>query len=224
MDVLGYLIPLFFFAIMGLIFYIAHIQAKKRRQDMERIAGDLGFSFMVEDPSMDIAFNFFKVFTKGHSRKFENVLTGSLAGASITVSDYTYVTGHGKNRSVHQQTVFIVQDPVVGLPNTLVRRESPLLDAIGKWFGGQDIDFPEDPAFSGAFVVQGMDEPAARLLFTPEVRELFLRHHSANIYFEAWGDAFLLHFSRRIPAGDISACLDAATDFLSVFRRLQPCG
>lgn len=61
------------------------------------------------------------------------------------------------------------------VPHFFARRQIALFDWLGRTFGGQDIDFPQDEAFSTAFVLQGEDEAATRELFAPSLRQALLR-------------------------------------------------
>ncbi len=206
---------LFFFLIIILVLHAA----KKRRQAMQALALELGYSYDTDDPFLVQRYRFFRLFDRGRSPRSENVLTGTLAGVPVTVCDYQYTTGGGKNSSTHRQTICIVTCPDLELPNIFVRRELPVFDRLGKWFGGQDINFAEDPDFSKAFVLQGMDEPAVRRFFHYEIRALFLTYRQENLQFESFGDTFLLHLSRQLKPEQIRRLLDIAADFIRTFRR-----
>ena len=54
-----------------------------------------------------------------------------------------------------------------------MRQQNAFLDRIGKFFGGQDIDFESHPKFSEMFVLKGPDEDAIRSFFTPELLAFF---------------------------------------------------
>jgi len=56
------------------------------------------------------------------------------------VFDYVYVTGYGKNRQIHRQSVVYLEPPYLRLPYFSLRPENILLKIFTE-FGYQDIDF-----------------------------------------------------------------------------------
>ena len=83
-------------------------------------------------------------------------------------------------------------------------------DRLAQRFGRQDFDFPEDPAFSDAYQLQGDDEAAVRAAFTAEVR----RHLLANPRQHVAGAGRALFWWRpgRLPKPDDLDALFAEGD------------
>jgi hypothetical protein len=140
----------------------------------------------------------FKLFKLGMAPHFRNVLLGALDDAQVMLSDYQYSTASHKSNAVYRQTVCILQAPEMNLPHCYLRRSRLGFDALGRLFGGQDINFDEDPAFSKTFVLQGESEDAVRAFFTPPVRAFFLDRASTRLEFEARGDRFMFHYGRLL--------------------------
>jgi len=182
--------------IVGLIVFAIRMD-KKRTEQWRMIAGDMNFEFAEKSPGPPEGFGF-KIFTRGHSKRRKNILSGEAQGLSVMMCDYRYTTGSGKNASTHTQTICIIRDPDIDLPGIFVRREHGFLDKIGQMFGGQDIDFEDDPAFSKAFVLQGEEEERIRQVFTPEVRNLFVEHSKKFSVFEADRDTIMVQTGRYI--------------------------
>ncbi|MCK9997461.1 MAG: hypothetical protein KAH56_14395, partial [Candidatus Krumholzibacteria bacterium] len=93
-------------------------------------------------------------FQKGHSRHAKNIIKGEFNGRSVTLMDYRYTVGHGKNRSTHNRGVVLLACDFPTVP-LFIRRENPL-DRVGEFFGADDIDF-ESAEFSRKFFVKSAD-------------------------------------------------------------------
>ena len=76
----------------------------------------------------------------------------------MTLMDYQYTTGSGKNRSTHNKGLVIIgcDHPTIPLQ---IRRENPF-DKVGEFLGMDDIDF-ESAEFSRKFYVKSSDRKSA---------------------------------------------------------------
>jgi len=97
----------------------------------------------------------FGCLARGHSRSAYNVAEGARNGRPLAAFDYRYVTGHGKNRSVHRFSG-VVLGSLTPLRSLLIRAES-VFDRVAEAFGAGDIDF-ESAEFSRAFHVAARDK------------------------------------------------------------------
>ena len=161
----------------------------------------------------------FKLFGRGRRRKARNLLSGSQAGVDVTLADYQYTDSSGKNSHTHRQTICLLRARGVRLPPCFLRREVAFIDAIGEKLGGQDIDFPEDPDFSKAFVLQGADPEATRRLFGGALRTHLLRFAGTRIELEAGGDALVLHRGVRVKPDELRELLQQATETFRLLRQ-----
>lgn len=149
-------------ALIGGVIYVAHRLEKKRTEALRAVATTMGFSFVdkpdaVEGPA-------FPLFERGHGRQARNLMTGRLADRPAALLDYTYVTGGGKSRTSHNQTVALFAEGAVGLPEFELAPEN-ILHKLGQVFGYQDLDFPGHPEFSSKYLLRGRDEGAIRAAF-----------------------------------------------------------
>lgn len=103
------------------------------------------------------------LFKDGHSRRVENAFWS--ADLDWLVFDYRYSVGSGKNQATYRQTVGAFLCRGRNLPAFKLAPQD-LLDWVAVRFGGQDIDFPQDPAFSKAYRLRGDDEAAVRDFFS----------------------------------------------------------
>jgi hypothetical protein len=155
--------------VVGGLIYWNYLQEKKRREALEKVAGELGFEFSPNVDAVLIAeLGTFHLFQQGHSRRLYNLMRGEANGLEVLVFDYTYVTGGGKSSQTWNQTVVCFHLGQDILPHFQMRPES-VWDRIGQWFGYQDINFDSHPVFSTKYLLRGADEDAVRELFTDHV-------------------------------------------------------
>lgn len=101
------------------------------------------------------------------------VLTGAFRGYNALSFKYTYTSGSGKNQTTH--TYHIV---ALHLPAPLLwLRLSPegIGTAIGKFFGGQDVQL-ESKAFNDEWRVQGPDNQFTFDFLHPRMMERLMQH------------------------------------------------
>lgn len=162
-----------FFVLFGVVLIggliVASIISRKREQERTRqlsnVAGLLGWQFteaaaMSWIPNLDK----FALFSHGHTKSLTNVMYGEFAGVKAAVFDYRYIVGHGKNRSIHNQSVVYFEPRDLDLPFFSLRPERVFHKIISA-FGYQDIDFGNRPDFSSRYLLRGPDEGAVRQSF-----------------------------------------------------------
>ncbi len=191
--------------IVGFIGFVVGIIAlswwfeKKRTEAMEAYAQSRGFTFEGENPALMAELRNFKLFGQGHSQVVKNAMRGAKDIGAIRICDYTYTTGSGKHRTVHNQTIAVVHTPGRNAPHFFVRRQRALFDSLGKLFGGQDINFDDDPAFSNAYVLQTSGgEQRLQSFMSVGLRETFTRLVDKNLIVEVKGDTLLIHQGKRL--------------------------
>ncbi len=156
-------------SLITVIALVALYLERKRTAALKAIAQQAGLSFATEEADGFVsAFGDLHLFMLGRGRAARNVMRGEMNGVSVTLFDYRYVTGSGKSRSETQQTVVALSCPNLALPGFELRPEN-IFHKLGSALGFQDIDFPENPAFSSAFLLRGAEEQAVRKVFKPGV-------------------------------------------------------
>ena len=169
MSGLALLLPFLFIGlIVGLFVFLiiyARRKEKERTQQLQLAAGQLGWGFMPEAAlNMIPTFERFALFNQGHGKEIKNMMYGEASGIKAAVFDYTYVTGSGKNRQTHFQSVVYLEPANLAIPYFSLRPEG-FLHKIFTAFGYQDIDFGQRPEFSRQYILRGQDEPAIRQTF-----------------------------------------------------------
>lgn len=203
-------------ALVALIGGVAWWIRKRRRDAFKVLALELDLRYSQEDLGLPALFGAFKIFGLGRGRRSTLSLTGQAQGAEVWLCDYQYVTGYGKHRQVHSQTLCILKSSKLAVPHCFARKQNRFLDFFGKLFGGQDINFEEDPEFSRSFVLQGESEERVRTLFSMPVRQFFLRHRGSRLVFEARGDTLMVHHGRRLKPQDVKGLLDVGFEILNL--------
>lgn len=186
-------------AFIGGLVYIAWLVEKKRTEAMTAWAQAHGFVFEGERPQLVDELSAFKLFNQGRQRKVKNLLRGAKDPGAVRIADYQYTTGSGKHQTVWNQTVCIINTPGRQAPHFFCRRQRALFDALGKVFGGQDLNFDDDPAFSKAYVLQtGGDEQQLRHFMSPALRDALTKLADKNLVLEVVGDTMVLHQGKRL--------------------------
>ena len=180
-----------FLMLFVVIVAYSYYAAQKRAEAMRAIAERMGFEYQEKAGSLRNNYAHFNLFSRGHSQRVINYLRGEKNEVEVSVADYHYTTGSGKSSTHHAQTICIIKDPSLDLPNFFVRRENKFFDYLGKLFGGQDINFNEDEKFSSAFVLQSKSEAETRNLFNH--RDAFGKFSGTNAQIEGQGDSLVVH-------------------------------
>lgn len=203
--------------VVGLVALGSYLE-KKRTEAMTAFAQANGFVMEQDLSGFRSSLAEFKLFNQGHSRDLRNLMRGSRDDLSVSICDYKYVTGHGKQSQTHSQTVCVLRSPKLRLPHFFARRQVALFDFLGKVFGGQDINFDEDPAFSKAFVLQTSgSEDELRRLFQQPLRSQLTALAPKGVQLEAREDTVVYHQARRLKPEQLAELVD---DALAVRRSL----
>jgi hypothetical protein len=205
-----------FAAIISVVACFSYLAEKKRREALQRVADELGFTFSQKDPGLLLRFAGMHLFSQGHGQRITNVLQGEANGLRVDLFDYTFTIGGGKSSSTHRQTVVSFVLPDRDLPAFSLRPENTF-HRIGAWFGYQDINFEDFPVFSKRYLLRGPDEPAIRKLFTPEVMTFY--EGLTGVCTEGAGCVLIFYRERhRVAPEQTRGFLEEGFGVLKVFR------
>ena len=167
---------LFVLAIVGLLVVVGLYswqKEKERTRQLQLAAGQLGWSFLAQaQMNMIAGLERFTLFSQGHNREIKNMIYGEANGTKAAVFDYVYVTGYGKNRQTHSQTVVYLEPTSLSVPYFALRPEH-FLHKMFSAFGYQDIDFGQRPTFSSQYLLRGANEQAIRNTFTDRLLSFY---------------------------------------------------
>ena len=195
--------PWILFALVGAIIVVVALTARWREkrytEAWQHTAEQLGLAYYGEENDLLPRFGRLATLSRGRRQQIRNAIVGVDGDWEVILADFRYVTGSGKNTRRHAETVCLLHNPTLSLPTCFLRPQSRFLDYLGKFFGAQDIDIPEDPEFSRAYVLQGHVPEAIGRLFGDSLRAWFVERRGKNFCFEAQREAIAFHCRRKIP-------------------------
>lgn len=191
-------------ALAAIVVVVGLIREVRRNKALQKAATDLGMSFDAK-PTQSLGLGF-ELMDRGRRGSWRNLIAGPIEDLEVSIFDYSYVTGSGKNSNTRRVSAVLLKMQSARVPCFALTRES-LLHRVGAALGFQDIDFEEDPEFSKRFVLKGDDEHAIREIFADDLRRSLVEVDS-RISIEAMGDSVLVYRDRqRIRPTEISARL-----------------
>lgn len=208
-----------FIVLVGVIAYMGHLQAKKRREAFERLALELGLRFYPDkDYSFAQRYGFLDHMDDGHKRYAFNRLSGDIEGQGVNLFDYHYETysrdskGH---RSTHHHyfSIFTLSLPA-RFPELNIEREG-FFSKIGQGLGFDDIDF-ESLEFSKRYKVKSGDKKFAYDFCNVQMIDFLLRQR--DLIIEVDGNTLALTFKGKLSIEVIRPNLDR----LLKIRSLMP--
>jgi hypothetical protein len=154
--------------------YMGHLD-RKRRQGLAALAKELGLELNWQLPDMDLArFNRFPIAAEGRLPTTGTTIVADDGETRMLVFDYSYTTGHGKNKRTHSFSIAMCSNPDLKIPSLNIKPET-WQSKIAEIVGYTDIDIDEDPAFSKRFSIKGEDPIAIRNFLNPVRRAMLLK-------------------------------------------------
>lgn len=154
-------------------------QNKIRHEFYQQFALANKFSYQpYGSPALDGA-----LFNLGHSRKTEDLILGTHDGNPLTLFNYSYITGSGKNQQTHHDTVFIVEYPSVLTPILLLTSHQFYGDIFGVIQGWEKLKPQDDFDKKFTLYCQKGLEIEALEIFTPEFMAKLLGYPEFNLEF-----------------------------------------
>jgi len=188
-----------FIIIVGVIAYIGHLQAKKRREAFERLAMELGFRFYPQkDYSFAKRYGFLDHMDDGHKRYAFNRLSGETDGQQAHIFDYHYETysrdSKGNRRTHHHYfSIFTLSLPAA-FAELNIEREG-FFSKIGQALGFDDIDF-ESLEFSKRYKVKSRDKKFAYDFCNAQMIDYLLQQR--DLIIEVDGNTLALTFKGKL--------------------------
>ncbi|MCK5157349.1 MAG: hypothetical protein KAQ69_13055 [Spirochaetales bacterium] len=197
--------------------FLARYYRKKRTEELKAAAASQKLSFSEKpDDTFLPSLSQFHLFSKGHSKKVSNVMNGRVNETDISIFDYRYITGSGKNSHTWRQTVILFQSSQQQLPSFVLRPEN-VFHKIGSTFGYKDINFDSHPTFSKQYLLRGTDEKAIRKTFRNKVLAYFDEHNKLST--EGDGDKLLFYrHSKRVSPQNVKIFQEEGFRVLKLFK------
>jgi hypothetical protein len=182
MDVL--LVVGIFAALAGVAFAAYFISQKLEQQRTDKIrlsASELGLEYAPQgDPALLDRLGSLNLFGQGRDRRMTNLLFGETDECRISIFDYRYTVGSGKQTKTLRMTIAVLESPRLNIPAFTLRPEN-LFDKVGGLLGFQDIDFVDHPLFSNRFVLKGPDEEGIRKFFNKPLLDFFAERLGSSV-------------------------------------------
>ncbi len=202
--------------IIGAAIY-SYVQAKQRREDLLRLAGELGLAFDAEDPyGLAERFSFFEPLAAGHDRSAYNVVHGQFGAHAVKAFDFIYHTTESSGKSTREESHYfsaVIFEVDVTLPPLLIRPES-FFDKVAAALGFDDINF-ESAEFSRKFYVKSPDKKFAYDVIHPRMMEFLLEHRGWTLHLQ--GPAVLVHNGTTLEPKVFRSVLEFGDAFLKEF-------
>lgn len=158
---------------------------------MAKIVATLGLSYYEGEGEAYYSLN---LFNKGDSHKIFNTISGSKNGCHVSIFDYTYTTGSGKNKRTHKNSVCLL-NILQCFPDLFIRPEN-IIDKIAGVIGLDDIDF-ESKEFSNRFYVKSSDKKFAYAVIHPQMMNYLLAQPKAPLI-EIKGPHIGCYYTKKI--------------------------
>jgi hypothetical protein len=193
---------LFFVGLVAVMVVFLVINARRERQRtaaLQQVANEAGLAFQPQAEVATLrALGHVPLFSRGHSMRVANLMSGCLDGWSFAVFDFWYTIGSGKNRRTDVQTVVLLPGARPGLPDLQMAPENPVT-RLAEAFGYQDIDIDSSPEFSQRYILRGADDAAIRAALVPRGTTYFAAHEGWTIETQAGHVAIYRANSRPAP-------------------------
>jgi len=195
-----------FIAVFIVIAVLGFISAAKRREAMLLLAQRLGLHFEPhKNRYMARELRFLNKLRHGSNRYAYNILSGNYRGHDVTVFDYHYQTGSGKDTHHHHFSFFTVRLPGA-FPELTIGPEG-VFSKIAQAVGYDDIDF-ESHEFSRKFCIRSRDKKFAYDFCHAQMIEYLLANPDLTLEVEL--NTLAISFNRRLRPEEIEPNLERA--------------
>lgn len=212
-GLIALLIFMFVGMAMAAVAAYALLREKQRGEEVAKFASDLGLTYEKELNAEDRRrFEHFLLAQRGRARNAFNAVVADAGDLKMTIFDYRYTVGSGKNKRVVMQTIVLARAETLSLPAFSLAPET-FFHRLGDWFGKGDIDFEDDEEFSRKFLLNGPNEPAVREFFTSKRRQAFRGYERVAV--EGHRDTFIFYRpAKRQAVEDIKPLMEEAFQVL----------
>lgn len=220
-DLFGIIFGLGFFALIIIFSIIESKREQKRRNEIKDYCdrNNLYYSELAQFIPSKVK-NFSLIEYRGHTNRYEVEMSGKRGQYNFTMFEHFSESGSGKSRSVVINTICVITNTHIRFPKFFMRDENVILDSLGKLFGGQDINFAEDPEFSKMFVLQSIVESSVRNFFDSKIRRAFVNYHVKGYKYEACGNSFMVCLpGKRLK---VPERLSFLADSMRILREIVP--
>ncbi|HMF58622.1 MAG TPA: hypothetical protein VK619_19915 [Pyrinomonadaceae bacterium] len=216
------LIPILIFAVIIIFVVLVGLYMKKKAKErmlaMQLAAQQMNWGFLPNAAMNAIPYlEQFQLFGRGHSKKILNMIYGQMNDARVSLFDYVFTVGYGRNQQTFYQSVVYFESPRLALPSFTLSPEG-LFTKLATAFGYQDIDFEQYPTFSKKYLLRGPDEQAIRQAFNNQI----IAYYESNQGLHTDGGGNQIFFYRqnyRVPPTEVRSFVDWGMGLYNLFQR-----
>ncbi len=217
----GISFPILIMIVIGALIILSvgynFIADKKRRDAIQQVAEEMGLAFYADgDPGLLQQLSDLPVFSKGRSRRINNMIHGETDAVVMGIFDYRYTTGSGKNSRTYRQSIAFFRSNDLNLPTFELSPQS-FFHGIGKIFGYQDIDFDTHPTFSKAFLLRGANEKHVRATFDATLLTALERKQGVCVEGQHH-DLVFYRRSKRVKPAQLRELMNEGFQVFTMFR------
>ena len=145
-------------------------------------------------------------------------MTGKSGHADVSVFDYRYTVGSGKQAHTWHQTVVVYPGASRTLPDFQMAPENFLFDKLNQVLGYQDIDFESGPEFSARYILRRPDESAVRSAFSADAQSFLAAHEGWTVEAQA-GTVAIYRGGQRVKPEELPMFLEQSRAVLAALVR-----
>jgi hypothetical protein len=154
---------------LALIFGVPRLIERGRQKAYAAFCLARGYQFVPSRPKAESQYaDTVGMFKMGDSHEWRDEISGVFNSRPFTAFEYQYRTGGIRFRGVYLKAMIHWRVDRASLPHFTLVPAYTYLFRVGRT--PEDVDFPDDKAFSKAYILTGSDQAAVRALFTPAVR------------------------------------------------------
>ena len=189
-----------FVALFAGLFFWAQAIEKKTIAALSALAIRRGWRFVPKSEERPTCFGRdIELFQRGRNQRTSYRIDFQAGGRHVEAFQFSYVSGHGKNKDTKSQTIIAVTNSKAQLPKFSLSPEN-VFHKIANVFGYRDINFEQDEEFSKKFRLNGNNETLIRKLFNAEVIGAAKSRGELNI--QADGDTLVFFTERKVISPD----------------------
>ncbi|MBI4833882.1 MAG: hypothetical protein HY811_03555 [Planctomycetes bacterium] len=204
----GFFIIFLIVGAIGITILVFYFEAK-RRKEMMSLAEELGLTYMQSTYGKDGTYGDISLFTIGDSRRANHIISGNKENCYVDIFYYKYITGSGKNRTTHSNSVCVLT--IKEKFDYLFIRTENFLDKFAGAIGFDDIDF-ESREFSSRFYVKSSDKKFAYDIIHPQMME-FLMNYGKTPAIEIKNSHLAFYMHKTIKPAEYRKLYDFAMEF-----------
>ncbi|MCA9292426.1 MAG: hypothetical protein KDA20_01280 [Phycisphaerales bacterium] len=194
----------------------AIIAERRRKQELRAVAERLGLSYAdKDDAALAPLRSATKLFDRGSARRFTSIMHGRIEDLSVYIFDYAYTTGTGEETQRHRQTMAAIFAEQSRAPKFELRPER-VFHKVASFFGYEDIDVSDHPAFSRMFHLKGDDAQSVLNAFPTETCDRLMQ--AGKMCIESTGQWVIVYRpDKRLKPHEIDGFLREAFELTTLF-------